>query len=85
MKPRRIWSYQLKFLGTVQDLGEIVRKNEVEVIIIAKTDCHYGYLESLVRDLIHLPVRIYLAPDFVQLALVEAEVDQIGNMSYRNT
>ncbi|MGP8284200.1 MAG: sugar transferase [Desulfomonilaceae bacterium] len=69
-----------RFLGTIKDLGEIVRKNEVEVIIIAKTDCHYGYLESLVRDLIHLPVRIYLAPDSVQLALVEAEVEQVGNI-----
>jgi exopolysaccharide biosynthesis polyprenyl glycosylphosphotransferase len=69
-----------RFLGTIQDLGEIVRKNEVEIIIIAKTDCHYGYLESLVRDLIHLPVRIYLAPDSVQLALVEAEVEQVGNI-----
>ena len=69
-----------QFLGTIKDLGEIVRENEVEVIIIAKTDCHYGYLESLVRDMIHLPVRIYLAPDSVQLALVEAEVEQIGNI-----
>ncbi|MGC8602731.1 MAG: sugar transferase [Desulfomonilaceae bacterium] len=69
-----------KFLGTIKNLSDIVRDNEVEIIIIAKTDCHYGYLESLVRDLIHLPVRIYLAPDSVQLALVEAEVEQVGNV-----
>lgn len=69
-----------KFLGTIKNLSDIVRDNEVEIIIIAKTDCHYGYLESLVRDLIHLPVRIYLAPDSVQLALVEAEVEQVGNI-----
>lgn len=69
-----------RFLGTIEELEEIVSQNEVEVIIIAKTDYDYGYLESLVRDLARLPVRIYLAPDYVQLALVEAEVEQIGNM-----
>jgi exopolysaccharide biosynthesis polyprenyl glycosylphosphotransferase len=69
-----------QFLGTIRDLPRIVRENEVEVIIIAKTDCHYEILESLARDLIHLPVRIYLAPDSVQLALVEAEVEQVGDI-----
>jgi exopolysaccharide biosynthesis polyprenyl glycosylphosphotransferase len=69
-----------RFLGTIRDLPEIIRKNEIEIMIVAKTDCHPGHLESLVRDLVHLPVRIYLAPDYVQLALVEAEVEQIGNM-----
>lgn len=70
-----------RFLGTIRNLPEIVRENEVEVIIIAKTDCPRGYLESLVQDLIRLPVRIYLAPDYIQFALVEAEVEQIGNMA----
>ena len=68
------------FLGPIKDLPQIIRQNEVEVIIITRNECHFENLESLVRDLVCLPVRIYLAPDYVQLALVEAEVEQIGNM-----
>ncbi len=68
------------FLGYIKDLPHIVQKNKVEVIIIAETDWNCGYLQSLVREMIHLPVRIYLAPDSVQLAMVKAEVEQIGNI-----
>ncbi|MGC8659161.1 MAG: sugar transferase [Desulfomonilaceae bacterium] len=68
------------FLGDIKDLPNVIRQNEVEVVIIARNECDLKNMESLVRDLICLPVRIYLAPDSVQLALVEAEIDQIGNM-----
>lgn len=68
------------FLGTIRDIQRIIKEKEVEVLIIAQKDCHTANLESIVRELIHLPVRIYLAPDYVQLALVEAEVEQLGNM-----
>lgn len=68
------------FLGAVKDLPQIIQQNEVEIVIIAQDFCRYKSVESLVRDLTRLPVRIYLAPDYVQLAMVEAEVEQIGNM-----
>lgn len=68
------------FLGTTKDLSKIVRDNHVEVVIIAQTESRSAYLDSLVKDLVRLPVRIYLAPDYVQLALVEAEVEQLGNI-----
>ena len=68
------------FLGTAEDLPQIVREKKVEVVIISQEGTKTSQLELLVRELVGLPIRIFLAPDFVQLALVEAEVDQIGNM-----
>jgi exopolysaccharide biosynthesis polyprenyl glycosylphosphotransferase len=68
------------FLGTANDLPQVVREKKVEVVIISQEGTKTAQLELLVRELVGLPIRIFLAPDFVQLALVEAEVDQIGNM-----
>ncbi len=68
------------FLGRAEDLPQIVREKKVEVVIISQEGTKTSQLELLVRELVGLPIRIFLAPDFVQLALVEAEVDQIGNM-----
>jgi exopolysaccharide biosynthesis polyprenyl glycosylphosphotransferase len=71
----------LNFLGTIKDLPQIIEKNEIQVVIIAtQTKYNTANLESLVARLVSLPVRIYLAPDYVQLALVEAEVEQLGNI-----
>jgi exopolysaccharide biosynthesis polyprenyl glycosylphosphotransferase len=69
------------FVGTVKDLPRIIKENQIQVLIIAAEPEYCGHnLESLVESLIRLPVRIYLAPDHVQLALVEAEVEQLGNI-----
>lgn len=67
------------FLGITRDLPKIIKEKEVEVLIIAPGS-NKARIESLVKELIHFPVRIYLAPDYVQLALVEAEVEKLGNM-----
>lgn len=72
---------QTHFLGKIEDLPRIIKENQIQVVIIAAEAKYYGHnLESLVESLVRLPVRIYLAPDYVQLALVEAEVEQLGNI-----
>jgi exopolysaccharide biosynthesis polyprenyl glycosylphosphotransferase len=69
------------FLGTVDDLPRIIKENQIEVLIIAAEPKHCRYnFDSLIESLIRLPVRIYIAPDHVQLALVESEVEQFGNI-----
>ena len=65
------------FLGTIRDLKRIIKENKVDVLVITLSDPYKDRVESLVTDLFRLPVRIYLAPDYVQLALVEAEVEQL--------
>jgi exopolysaccharide biosynthesis polyprenyl glycosylphosphotransferase len=67
------------FLGTIRDLKRIIKENKVDVLVITLSDPYKDRVESLVTDLFRLPVRIYLAPDYVQLALVEAEVEKLGN------
>jgi exopolysaccharide biosynthesis polyprenyl glycosylphosphotransferase len=69
------------FLGMIEDIESIIKEHDVNVVIIALETKYYSYhLEHVVETLMRLPVRIYLAPDYVQLALVEAEVDQLGNI-----
>ena len=68
------------FLGTVNDLPNIIDEQKIEVVIVCQKGGSASKLESLVGKLMGFPVRIFLAPDFIQLALVEAEVEQIGNL-----
>ena len=78
---REGYDLEASFLGTFEDLPRIIRENEIEVVIIAsETKDHTYSLETLVASLVRLPVRIFLAPDYVQLALVEAEIEQLGNV-----
>ncbi|MGO8878105.1 MAG: sugar transferase [Desulfomonilaceae bacterium] len=68
------------FLGTIKDLPNIIRENKVEAVIISQSERRIAFLDSIVKDLARMPIRIYLAPDYVHLALVGAEVEQFGNI-----
>lgn len=68
------------FIGNIEKLSPIIKEKEIEVVIIAQGECRTSDMGALVNQLMGLPVRIYLAPDHAQLALVSAEVEQLGNL-----
>ena len=66
------------FLGMIEDIESIIKEHDVNVVIIALETKYYSYhLEHVVETLMRLPIRIYLAPDYVQLALVEASASKL--------
>lgn len=68
------------YLGTIKDLEEIVRSNNIRVVIIAWNDLKMIDLKRLVHTLDHLPVSIFLAPNFQELSMIDYEVQCIGDL-----
>lgn len=68
------------YLGTVKDLGEIVRSGNIRVVIIAWNDLKMADIKPLVHALDPLPVSIFLAPNFQELSMIDYEVQCIGDL-----
>jgi exopolysaccharide biosynthesis polyprenyl glycosylphosphotransferase len=68
------------FLGTIETLPTIIEENKIEVVIVNNVDSLGIDKDLLINRLMGLPIRIYLAPDYVRLALLEAEVEKLGNL-----
>ncbi len=68
------------YLGKVKDIEEIVRANNIRVVIIAWKDLKMCDLNPLVHTLDHLPVSIFLAPNFQELSMIDYEIHCIGDL-----
>jgi exopolysaccharide biosynthesis polyprenyl glycosylphosphotransferase len=68
------------FLGITSELTHIISVHNVEMVVVARSGIQMSEIEPLVRQLESLPVRIYLIPDLLKLALVEAEVETFGKL-----
>ena len=68
------------YLGKVKDLQEIVRTNNIRVVIIAWNDTKMSDLRPLVHALDPLPVSIFLAPNFQELSMIDYEIQCIGDL-----
>ena len=68
------------YLGRVKDLREIVRSNNIRVVIIAWDDLKMNDLKPVVQALDPMPVSIFLAPNFQELSMIDYEVQCIGDL-----
>jgi exopolysaccharide biosynthesis polyprenyl glycosylphosphotransferase len=66
-------------LGSLEDVPEIVRNYSVDLVMIA-TEGQSEQIEKLIFQLESFPVRIYLVPDMLRLALVQADVESFGDI-----
>jgi exopolysaccharide biosynthesis polyprenyl glycosylphosphotransferase len=68
------------FLGKIEDVPRLVQKKEIEIVVVALPDARTAEVEDLVISLDALPVRVYLAPDMLNLAMIHAEVENFGDL-----
>lgn len=68
------------YMGTVKDVEEIVRVNNIRVVIIAWSDLRIGDVKPLIHALDPLPVSIFVAPNYLELSLMDYEVQSIGDL-----
>jgi exopolysaccharide biosynthesis polyprenyl glycosylphosphotransferase len=61
-------------LGTIDQVEEIINKNKAQHIIIALPRSAYSRINFLLSLLHHLPVRVWIIPDYFSLALNQARV-----------
>lgn len=71
---------QTPFLGTAEFLPEIVRQNEIEIVIMSLDQTSLSSIRPLVIELIRIPVRVFLTQDYSTLPFLELEINRIGDV-----
>ncbi len=66
-------------LGRFNEVPDIIAKNKIDLVMIALNG-RQAQTEKLIFQLESLPVRVYLIPDMLRLALVHAQVESFGDM-----
>jgi exopolysaccharide biosynthesis polyprenyl glycosylphosphotransferase len=68
------------FLGTSKEIIQIVVRDKIDFVVIALPDSRSVEVESLIYSLEKLDVRVYLVPDVISLAVLNAEVERFGEL-----
>ena len=68
----------LAHLGEYKDLKEIVKKHEIEEIIIAIESWEHGYLEKIINELSDMGVIIKLIPDMYDILSGQVKMNSIS-------
>ncbi|HMK37097.1 MAG TPA: sugar transferase [Desulfomonilaceae bacterium] len=68
------------FLGTLDNIHSLVQQYKVEIVMIALPDEESAEMDRLIFRLEALPVRVYIIPDMLKLALVHADVETFGDL-----
>jgi exopolysaccharide biosynthesis polyprenyl glycosylphosphotransferase len=68
------------FLGTEKELPALIERHDVGQVFIALPENRSAETEFLVHELESVPVRVYVVPDMLKLALVSAEIEKFGDM-----
>ncbi len=67
-------------LGALSDVSRVVRERDINIVMIALMEDQSERVQELIYELESLPVRVYLVPDMLRLALVQAEVEVFGDL-----
>jgi exopolysaccharide biosynthesis polyprenyl glycosylphosphotransferase len=68
----------LPVLGDLEDAEMVARASQVDVVVVALPRTAHQELAGLVMRLNRLPVRLYIAPDYFDLAFHDATIERLG-------
>jgi exopolysaccharide biosynthesis polyprenyl glycosylphosphotransferase len=68
------------FLGTTDKLPGFIQEHAVGQVFIALPEDRWAETESLIYMLESMPVRVYLIPNTMKLAVLNAEIEKIGQI-----
>ncbi len=74
----------LSILGVIQDACHVVKKKNIDDVVIALPRHAYGQVNKLVLSLSNTPVRLRVVPDYFSLTLYKATVDDFGGIPMIN-
>lgn len=74
----------LSVLGRIQNIGRIVEELHVDDVVVALPQKAYGQINDLVLALHRLPVQVRVVPDYYNLSLYKASVDEFGGLPLIN-
>jgi len=67
-------------IGSIEDVPRLVTDNAVAIVVVAFPENRWAEARPVVEKLESLPVRIYVLPDVLDLALVRSDVERIGEL-----
>jgi exopolysaccharide biosynthesis polyprenyl glycosylphosphotransferase len=67
-------------LGGMGNIASIIRDNQIDLVVIALPENRAPEANDLVFKLEALEVRVYLIPDMISMAVLNAEVERFGNL-----
>ena len=67
-------------LGTLDSLQSVTSKHHPDDVVIALPKQDYAQTEKIISELHHLPVRVWLIPDYFRLALHKAAVEDFAGI-----
>lgn len=68
----------LPILGSLDNAEKIVVEQQIDIVVVALPRDAHAALASLVTRLNRLPVRLYIAPDYFDLAFHDATIESLG-------
>jgi exopolysaccharide biosynthesis polyprenyl glycosylphosphotransferase len=68
-------------LGHLDDIVHVIEQKQVDEVLIALPSYAYERINTLIADLYCLPVRIRIVPDYFNLALFNATVENLGGIA----
>ena len=71
-------------IGTLDDVREIVSAHRVQDVIISLPRNAYSRVDEIVSDLVDLPVRVWVIPDYFSLVLQRAEINEFAGTPMLN-
>lgn len=75
---------QLPLIGNIEAVEQIVRDQGIDEVIVALPYSAYDHLHQIIPALHAYPVQIRVAPNYVNLALHRANVEEFGGLAFVN-
>lgn len=67
-------------LGSLASLQSVIGKQQIDDVVIALPQWAYKRMNQLVGELHHLPVKVWVIPDYFRLALHKAAVEEFAGL-----
>lgn len=67
-------------LGSLQEAQKVVESHSIDELVVALGEANHRQVEELVHQLQWTPVKIKVVPDYLQLATIRAEVQEVAGI-----
>lgn len=67
-------------LGSLSDVQAIVAENHIDDVVVALPQRAYQRMGQLIGELHHLPVKVWVIPDYFRLALHKASIEEFAGI-----
>jgi exopolysaccharide biosynthesis polyprenyl glycosylphosphotransferase len=67
-------------IGSIEDVPGLVRDNSIDIVVVAFPENRWVETRPIVEKLESLPVRVFILPEVLDLALAQPDIERIGEL-----